>query len=95
MQNIVGTYQHKNAAQKLREISDQQPFKIEIFHETFPFADQYIIIVPTTVRSIIMALICMASVTVVLVPSLASCKLTIWKFSKIRIQLFITCKVCR
>lgn len=74
MQNIVGANQHKNAAQKLREIADQQPFKIEVFHETFPFADQYIIIVPVTIRSIIISLICMATVAVMLIPSLAPCK---------------------
>uniref|UniRef100_A0A1I7VZ19 Patched family protein n=1 Tax=Loa loa TaxID=7209 RepID=A0A1I7VZ19_LOALO len=74
MQNTVGANQHKNAAQKLREIADRQPFKIEIFHETFPFADQYIIIVPAIVRSIIISLICMATVAVILVPSLAPCR---------------------
>ncbi|VIO87325.1 conserved hypothetical protein [Brugia malayi] len=62
MQNTVSANQHKNAAQKLREIADRQPFKIEVFHETFPFADQYIIIVPSTIRSIIISLICMATV---------------------------------
>lgn len=75
MQNTVDANQHKNAAQKLREIADRQPFKIELFHETFPFADQYIIIVPATVRSIIISLICMATVAITLVPSLPPCKL--------------------
>lgn len=79
MQNTVGANQHKNAAQKLRQIADRQPFKIELFHETFPFADQYIIIVPATVRSIIISLICMATVAAILVPSLAPCKFTYCK----------------
>uniref|UniRef100_A0A0R3RTW7 SSD domain-containing protein n=1 Tax=Elaeophora elaphi TaxID=1147741 RepID=A0A0R3RTW7_9BILA len=88
MQNTVGANQHKNAAQKLREIADRQPFKIEVFHETFPFADQYIIIVPATIRSIIISLICMAIVAVILVPSLAPCLLIIISIISINTGIF-------
>ncbi|CAG9530179.1 unnamed protein product [Cercopithifilaria johnstoni] len=88
MQNTVGVNQHKNAAQKLREIADRQPFKIEVFHETFPFADQYIIIVPATVRSIIISLICMATVAVTLIPSLPSCALIIVSIISINAGIF-------
>ncbi|VDO23438.1 unnamed protein product [Brugia timori] len=88
MQNTVSANQHKNAAQKLREIADRQPFKIEVFHETFPFADQYIIIVPSTIRSIIISLICMATVAVTLVPSLAPCALIIISIISINTGIF-------
>uniref|UniRef100_A0AAF5RTD2 SSD domain-containing protein n=1 Tax=Wuchereria bancrofti TaxID=6293 RepID=A0AAF5RTD2_WUCBA len=88
MQNTVSANQHKNAAQKLREIADRQPFKIEVFHETFPFADQYIIIVPSTIRSIIISLICMATVAIILVPSLAPCALIIISIISINTGIF-------
>uniref|UniRef100_A0A915PRL7 SSD domain-containing protein n=1 Tax=Setaria digitata TaxID=48799 RepID=A0A915PRL7_9BILA len=88
VQNTLEASQHKIAAQKLRKIADRQPFKIEIFHETFPFADQYIIIVPATVRSIVISLICMAFVAVMLVPSLASCALIILSIISITTGVF-------
>ncbi|VDM91874.1 unnamed protein product [Litomosoides sigmodontis] len=88
MQNTAGPNQHKNAAQKLREIADLQPFKIELFHETFPFADQYIIIVPATVRSIIISLICMSTVAVTLIPSLPPCVLIITSIISINTGIF-------
>lgn len=75
MKNIVEPNEHKLAAQMLRGIADRQPFHVEIFHETFPFADQYIIIIPATVRNIIISLFCMGAVALILVPNLASCKL--------------------
>ncbi|VDN22363.1 unnamed protein product [Gongylonema pulchrum] len=74
MKNIVEPNQHKLAAQKLREIADRQPFRIEVFHETFPFADQYMIIIPATVRNVIISLFCMSAVALLLVPKMASCE---------------------
>lgn len=59
----------------LRGIADRQPFDVQVFHETFPFADQYIIIVPATVRNILISLVCMSIVALLLVPSFLSCKL--------------------
>ncbi|KAL3982688.1 Patched family protein [Acanthocheilonema viteae] len=88
MHNTVGANQHKNAARKLREIADRQPFKIEVFHETFPFADQYIIIVPVTIRSIIISLICMATVAIMLIPSLIPCVLIIISIISINTGIF-------
>ncbi|VDN08148.1 unnamed protein product [Thelazia callipaeda] len=89
MRNLVQANQQKRAAQKLRQIaSSQQTFEIEIFHETFPFADQYIIIVPATVRNIIISLSCMAVVAFMLIPNLASCVLIIFSIISINIGVF-------
>ncbi|KAI1725673.1 patched family domain-containing protein [Ditylenchus destructor] len=51
MKNIVEPNQHKLAARLLRGIADSQPFNVEIYHEAFPFADQYLIILPSTYRN--------------------------------------------
>lgn len=52
MKDIVEPNQHKLAAKLLREIADRQPFHVEIYHEAFPFADQYLIILPSMYRNV-------------------------------------------
>jgi hypothetical protein len=69
---MVEPNQHKLATRQLREIADAQPFQLEIFYEAFPFADQYLMILPATVRNIVIALICMTVVSLLLVPSVPS-----------------------
>lgn len=73
LKNIVDPNDHKHAAKMLRSIADLQPFGVEIFHETFPFADQYIIIVPATIRNVAISLVCMGIVALILIPNLPSC----------------------
>ncbi|GMT06619.1 hypothetical protein PENTCL1PPCAC_28793 [Pristionchus entomophagus] len=72
LQNIIEPNQHKLAAKTLREIADRQPFHIEIYYEAFPFADQYLIILPATIQNVGISLLCMTVVSILLVPSLPS-----------------------
>jgi len=73
MKNIVEPNQHKLSTKLLREIADsQQPFNLEIYHEMFPFADQYLIILPSTLRNVFISLLCMTAVALLLIPSLPS-----------------------
>lgn len=72
MKDIVEPNQHKLAAQMLRKIADEQPFDIEIYHEAFPFADQYIIILPSTIQNVLMSLTCMSIISLLLIPSVPS-----------------------
>ncbi|CAK5091598.1 unnamed protein product [Meloidogyne enterolobii] len=69
MKNIVEPNQHKLSTKLLREIADsQQPFNLEIYHEMFPFADQYLIILPSTLRNVFISLLCMTAVALLLIP---------------------------
>ncbi|VDM42575.1 unnamed protein product [Toxocara canis] len=72
LRNIVEPNDHKMAAKMLRAIADRQPFHVQIYHETFPFADQYLIIMAATVRNILISLVCMSTVALLLIPSLSS-----------------------
>ncbi|KHJ93656.1 patched family protein [Oesophagostomum dentatum] len=72
MKNIVEPNQHKLAAKLMREIADAQPFQIEVFHEAFPFADQYLIILPAMIFNVVISLLCMTVVSFLMVPSLPS-----------------------
>lgn len=40
--------------------------------QAFPFADQYLIILPATIQNVVISLLCMAVVSFLLVPSLPS-----------------------
>lgn len=72
MKNIVEPNQHKLAAKMLREIADAQPFHVEIYHEAFPFADQYLIILPSTYRNVLISLGVMTVIAFLLIPSIPS-----------------------
>ncbi|VDK61246.1 unnamed protein product [Cylicostephanus goldi] len=74
MKNIVEPNQHKLAAKLMREIADSQPFHVEVFYEAFPFADQYLIILPAMVFNVVISLLCMTVVSLLMVPSLPSGK---------------------
>ncbi len=61
---------HRNTAVDLRRIADSHPeYKITVYHEYFPFADQYLIILPSTLRNIAIAVASMITVSLVLIPS--------------------------
>lgn len=72
MKNIVEPNQHKLATKLLREIADSQPFQVEIYHEAFPFADQYLIILPSTYRNVLISLMVMTVIAFLLIPSIPS-----------------------
>lgn len=72
MKNIVEPNQHKLAAKLLRKIADEQPFNVEIYHEAFPFADQYLIILPSTYRNVLISLCVMTIIAFLLIPSIPS-----------------------
>src|ERR1700677_3075175 len=72
MKNIVTPNQHKLATKLLREVADAQPFKVDIYHEAFPFADQYLIILPSTYRNVLISLIVMTCIAFLLIPSIPS-----------------------
>ncbi|EGT40756.1 CBN-DAF-6 protein [Caenorhabditis brenneri] len=72
LKNFVEPNDHKHAAKLLREIADHQPFNVVVYHEAFPFADQYLIILPATIQNVLISLLCMAVVSFLLVPSLPS-----------------------
>ncbi|CAJ0933790.1 unnamed protein product, partial [Mesorhabditis belari] len=88
MKNIVEPNDHKMATKMLREIADKQPFQIEIFHEAFPFADQYLIILPATAMNIGISLICMGIVSFLLVPSIPSGVVTFISIVSIAMGVF-------
>uniref|UniRef100_A0A0M3HPH2 SSD domain-containing protein n=1 Tax=Ascaris lumbricoides TaxID=6252 RepID=A0A0M3HPH2_ASCLU len=72
LKNVAEPNDHKTATRLLRAIADQQPFGVQVYHEIFPFADQYLIIMPATIRNIFISLICMSVVALLLIPSLPS-----------------------
>lgn len=72
MKDIVEPNQHKLAAKLMREIADRQPFQVEVYQETFPFADQYLMILPSTYRNVLISLACMTLIAFLLIPSLPS-----------------------
>ncbi|CAK5095073.1 unnamed protein product [Meloidogyne enterolobii] len=89
MKNIVEPNQHKLSTKLLREIADsQQPFNLEIYHEMFPFADQYLIILPSTLRNVFISLLCMTAVALLLIPSLPSAILIILSIISIATGVF-------
>ncbi len=80
MKNIVEPNDHKHATKMLREVADRQPLKVEIYYEAFPFADQYLIILPCTIQNILISLLCMSAVSFLMVPSLPSGILSVHLF---------------
>uniref|UniRef100_A0AC34GPD2 SSD domain-containing protein n=1 Tax=Panagrolaimus sp. ES5 TaxID=591445 RepID=A0AC34GPD2_9BILA len=88
LKNIVEPNQHKLAAESLRKIADEQPFKVEIYHEAFPFADQYIIIFPSTIRNVGMSLFCMSGIALLLIPSFPSAVFIMVSIVSIAIGVF-------
>ncbi|KAH7732203.1 patched family protein [Aphelenchoides avenae] len=72
LKDIIEPNQHKLAAKSLREIADAQPFNVEIYNEVFPFADQYLIILSSTYRNVVMSLLCMTVIAFLLIPSIPS-----------------------
>uniref|UniRef100_A0A914ZHL9 Patched family protein n=1 Tax=Parascaris univalens TaxID=6257 RepID=A0A914ZHL9_PARUN len=74
LKNVAEPNDHKTATRLLRAIADQQPFEVQVYHEIFPFADQYLIIMPATIRNVFISLICMSIIALLLIPSLPSCK---------------------
>uniref|UniRef100_A0A183BLW0 SSD domain-containing protein n=1 Tax=Globodera pallida TaxID=36090 RepID=A0A183BLW0_GLOPA len=88
MKNIVEPDQHKLAAKLLREIADRQPFHLEIYHEAFPFADQYLIILPSTYRNVLISLLCMTVIALLLIPSVPSAMLIILSIVSISTGVF-------
>ncbi|CAI5454855.1 unnamed protein product [Caenorhabditis angaria] len=72
MKHIVEPNDHKHAALLMRSIADSQPFNVVVYHEAFPFADQYLIILPATIQNVIISLLCMTVVSILMVPSLPS-----------------------
>ncbi|KAI6187810.1 Patched domain-containing protein 3 [Aphelenchoides besseyi] len=88
LKNIVEPNQHKLAAKLLRKIADEQPFNVQIFHEAFPFADQYLIILPSTYRNIIISLLCMTCIAFLLIPSLPSAIIIVASIVSICVGVF-------
>ncbi|CAJ0582992.1 unnamed protein product, partial [Mesorhabditis spiculigera] len=88
LKNIIEPNDHKVMTKMLREIADSQPFHIELFHEAFPFADQYLIILPATAMNIGISLICMGVVSFLLVPSLPSGVVTFISIISISMGVF-------
>ena len=72
LRNMIEPNQHKLAAKLLRKIADEQPFNCSVYHESFPFADQYLIILPSTYRNVLISLLCMTCIAFLLIPSLPS-----------------------
>ncbi|VDO88806.1 unnamed protein product [Heligmosomoides polygyrus] len=72
LKNIVEPNQHKLAAKLMRSIADAQPFHVVVYYEAFPFADQYLIILPAMVFNVSVTLLCMTVVSLLMVPSLPS-----------------------
>jgi hypothetical protein len=72
----------------LREIADEQPFKVEIYYEAFPFADQYLIILPSTYRNVLISLGVMTIVAFLLIPSIPSAMLIILSIISISTGVF-------
>uniref|UniRef100_A0A914XTT4 SSD domain-containing protein n=1 Tax=Plectus sambesii TaxID=2011161 RepID=A0A914XTT4_9BILA len=71
MKNMREPNDHKLATKLLREIADKYPiYNLTIFNEMFPFADQYLIVLPSTLRNLFIALICMIVVSLMLIPSI-------------------------
>ncbi|KAI6235773.1 Patched domain-containing protein 3 [Aphelenchoides besseyi] len=88
LRNIVEPNQHKLAAKLLRKIADEQPFNVQIFHEAFPFADQYLIILPSTYRNIVISLLCMTCIAFLLIPSLPSAIIIVASIVSICVGVF-------
>uniref|UniRef100_A0A1I7Z7R4 SSD domain-containing protein n=1 Tax=Steinernema glaseri TaxID=37863 RepID=A0A1I7Z7R4_9BILA len=88
MKNIVEPNDHKHATKMLRDIADAQPFHIEIYYEAFPFADQYLIILPATLQNVLISLGCMTAISIFLVPSLPSAILILISIISINIGVF-------
>uniref|UniRef100_A0A0N5B256 SSD domain-containing protein n=1 Tax=Strongyloides papillosus TaxID=174720 RepID=A0A0N5B256_STREA len=72
MRNMVTPNQHKLATKLLREIADECPLKVDVYHEAFPFADQYLIIMSSTLQNVLISLFCMISISFLLIPSFPS-----------------------
>lgn len=71
MKNMREPNDHKLATKLLREIADTYPrFNISVYNEMFPFADQYLIVLPSTLRNLLIALVCMIVVSLLLIPSI-------------------------
>ncbi|CAB3407312.1 unnamed protein product [Caenorhabditis bovis] len=88
MKNIVEPNDHKHATQLMRSIADRQPFNVVVYHEAFPFADQYLIILPATMQNVAISLLCMTVVAILMVPSIPSAAVIFVSIVSINIGVF-------
>ncbi|CEF70744.1 Sterol-sensing domain and Patched family-containing protein [Strongyloides ratti] len=88
MKNMVTPNQHKLATKLLREIADECPFKVDVYHEAFPFADQYLIIMSSTLQNVFISLFCMIAISFLLIPSFPSAVIIAVMICSISIGVF-------
>ncbi|XP_035672443.1 patched domain-containing protein 3-like [Branchiostoma floridae] len=65
---ITDSVREKDMVIKMRELADQSPFNITVYHPSFIFYDQYIAILPNTLQNLGIATATMFVVALVLVP---------------------------
>uniref|UniRef100_A0AC35U7U8 G_PROTEIN_RECEP_F1_2 domain-containing protein n=1 Tax=Rhabditophanes sp. KR3021 TaxID=114890 RepID=A0AC35U7U8_9BILA len=88
MKNMVTPNQHKLATSLLRDIADECKFKVEVYYEAFPFADQYLIILPSTLQNVGISLICMIIISFLLIPSVPSALIIVIMIISISVGVF-------
>uniref|UniRef100_A0A0N4ZCR7 SSD domain-containing protein n=1 Tax=Parastrongyloides trichosuri TaxID=131310 RepID=A0A0N4ZCR7_PARTI len=88
MRNMVTPNQHKLATKLLREIADACPLKVEVYYEAFPFADQYLIIMSSTLQNVLISLLCMISISFLLIPSFPSAAIIAIMICSISVGVF-------
>ena len=72
LRNLETMTDHKDMTLLLRALVDQwkPQFNTTTFHQYFPFADQFIIIMPTMLRNVAICMACMALVALLFIPSI-------------------------
>jgi len=73
LKNFDTPNDHKYLAIRAREIAEKySDLNVTAYHEYFPFADQYIQIMPNLIQNSLFAIICMLVVALFLIPSITS-----------------------
>ena len=71
--NVSGTNQEKDMVKLLRQICADSPLNASVFHPYFVFFDQFELVLPTSIQSMILGAICMMVISFIFIPNVLCC----------------------
>lgn len=71
--NVSGTNQEKEMVKDLRKICHDSPLNASVFHPYFVFFDQFDLVIPISIQSMIIGAVAMMVITYIFIPDIMCC----------------------
>ncbi|XP_043461962.1 patched domain-containing protein 3 isoform X1 [Leptopilina heterotoma] len=71
--NVSGTNQEKEMVRDLRKICHDSPLNASVFHPYFVFFDQFDLVIPISIQSMIIGAVAMMVITYIFIPDIMCC----------------------